>query len=96
MSLITTAIMSLGLVSGANMFARMGQYFEFGIICGLPMMLTKPFEKNSERLMTFIVMVCFAGFFYYATAIWMSFDDVYARYTIPQFLGSLFQEQHFS
>ena len=92
MSFLSAAIMSVGLVSAANMFARMGQYFEFGIICGLPWMLTKPFEKNSERLVSLITLVCFAGYFYYATTVWMPFDDHFSRRTLMDFLLSIWQD----
>lgn len=89
MSFLSASILSLGLNSGANMFARMGQYFEFGIICGLPWMLTKPFEKNSERLISLIAIACFAGYFYYTNVHWVNFDQVYDRYTILEFLEGL-------
>ena len=96
MAFLTVAIMSIGLVNAANMFARMGQYFEFGIICGLPWMLTKPFEKNSERLVTLIAIVCFAGFFCYANMVQLVFDDNYGRYTVMQFLERIMQDIIFS
>lgn len=92
MAFVTVAIMSIGLVNAANMFARMGQYFEFGIICGLPWMISKPFEKRSERLISLIAILCFAGFFCYANLVQIYFDDHYGRYTIAQFLERLFQE----
>ena len=92
MAFIAAAVMSIGLVSAANMFARMGQYFEFGLICGLPWMLTKPFEKSSERLIYLIAIVCFAGFFCYSNIFWMPFDDSYDRYTLLQFLDLLWQD----
>lgn len=92
MAFITVSIMSIGLVSAANMFARMGQYFEFGVICGLPWMLNKPFEKSSERLIYLIAIVCFAGFFCYSNMIWMPFDDNYDSYTLLQFFELLMQD----
>lgn len=89
MSFLTVAIMSVGLVNAANMFARMAQYFEFGIICGLPWMISKPFEKDSERLISLIAMVCFAGFFAYSNLVQIVFDDNYDRYTLMQFVESI-------
>lgn len=96
MAFLTVAIMSIGLVNAANMFARMGQYFEFGIICGLPWMLTKPFEKSSERLVSLVAIVCFAGYFYYANTIQIVFDDHFGRYTVMQFLERIMQDIIFS
>lgn len=91
MAFLTVAIMSVGLVNAANMFARMGQYFEFGIICSLPWMISKPFEKSSERLISMIAIVCFAGFFCYANLVQIYFDDHYGRYTLMQYLVRIWQ-----
>lgn len=91
MSFITVAIMSVGLVSAANMFARMGQYFEFGVICALPWMLKQPFEKSSERLVYLIATACFAGYFCYANLVQIVFDDHFGRYTVMEFLDTLWR-----
>lgn len=90
MSLITVAIMSIGLVNAANMFARMGQYFEFGLICSLPWILRKSFEPRSARLMTGVALVCFFSYFCYANLVQIYFDDHFGRYTVLQFIQSLF------
>ena len=96
MAFLTVSIMSIGLVNAANMFARMGQYFEFGIICGLPWMLTKPFDKYSERLISLVAIVCFAGYFCYANLVQIVFDDHFGRYTVMQFLERIWQDIIFS
>lgn len=90
MSIITVAIMSIGLISAANMFARMGQYFEFGMICSLPWMLKKAFDKESARFVGVIAIVCFVGYFCYANLVQIYFDDHYGRHTILEFIQSLF------
>ena len=90
MSIITVAIMSLGLISAANMFARMAQYFEFGVICSLPWMLKKSFDKSSARFVGAIAIVCFVGYFCYANLVQIYFDDHYGRHTILEFIRSLF------
>lgn len=95
MSFITVSIMSIGLINAANMFGRMGQYFEFGVICGLPWMLTKPFDERSERLVSLIAILCFAGYFCYANLIQINFDDNYTRITIAQFLQTIMREIFF-
>lgn len=89
MSIITVAIMSIGLVNAANMFARMGQYFEFGLICGLPWMLHKIFDRRSERLMAAIALACFLGYFLYANLVQLYFDDHFSRYSLFFFIQSL-------
>ena len=90
MSIISVAIMSLGTISGANMFGRMAQYFEFGMICGLPWIIKKVFEPRSAKLVTGIALVLFFVYFYYAYQINMVFDDHYRAVTIFEFIISLF------
>lgn len=92
MSFLTVSIMAIGLVSAANMFARMGQYFEFGVICGLPWMLTKPFDQRSTRLISFLAIVCFAGYFCYANLVQIVFDDHFGRYTVMEFVQIIWQD----
>lgn len=91
MSFLTVSIMAIGLVSAANMFARMGQYFEFGVICSLPWMITKPFDQRSTRLISFVAIVCFFGYFCYANLVQIYFDDHFGRYTVMEFLQSIWQ-----
>lgn len=92
MAFLTVTIMSIGLVNAANMFGRMGQYFEFGVICGLPWMLTKPFEKNSERLVSLIAIVCFAGYFCYSNLVQIVFDNEYYRYTVLEYFEIILRD----
>lgn len=86
MSIISFAFMSMGTQAGANMFGRMGTYFELGTICCLPMMLKKTFEERSYQLITMIACVCFLGFFVYANAININFDQAYQAIGLGRFL----------
>lgn len=88
MSIISLAFMILGTQSGANMFGRMGNYFELGTICCLPLMLKKTFETRTYRLITGIACICFIGFFIYANAVKLVFDHNYSAVSIFQFLFS--------
>lgn len=88
MSIISLAFMILGTQSGANMFGRMGNYFELGAICCLPIMLKKTFENRSYRLIAGIACICFMGFFIYANAIKLMFDHNYSAISIFQLLFS--------
>ena len=92
MSIISVSIMSLGLISAANMFARMAQYFEFGLICALPWMIRKPFEKMSGRLVMLIALACFTGYFVYAQAVWMPFDENYSALSLLEFFRGVFED----
>ena len=87
MSIISFAFMIMGTRSGANMFARMAHYFEASIACCLPWMLQQTFEKKSYRLVSAVAVVCFFGFFVYANAIDMRFDDAYNAGSILRLFG---------
>lgn len=75
MSIISFAFMVLGTNSGANMFGRMGNYFELGTIIMLPEMLERTFNKRSYRFISRVAIVCFLGFFVYANGIHGRFDS---------------------
>jgi hypothetical protein len=87
MSIISLSCMAMGTQSGANMFARMAQYFEIGTICCLPWMIRTPFDRRSRRLVTIVAVVCFLGFFVYANGISGNFD---AEYQAIKIIGELF------
>ena len=78
MSIISLSFMILGTNSGANMFGRMGNYFELGTLVFLPEMLDRTFNKRSNYLISGIAIFCFLLFFIYANGIHSSFDADYA------------------
>jgi hypothetical protein len=80
--------MMLGTQSGANMFGRMGNYFELGTLCCLPKMLKQTFDKRSYRLIAGVACLCFLGFFAYANAGKLSFEQHYRAISLWQFLFS--------
>lgn len=90
MSIISLAFMAMGTQAGANMFGRMGNYFELGTICYLPTMLRKTFDEKSYRLISIIACVCFLGFFVYANAINLDFGQAYKAISLWDFISSLF------
>ena len=90
MSIISLAFMSMGTQAGANMFGRMGNYFELGTICCLPIMLKKTFEKRSYQLIAGLACVCFLGFFVYANLFNSAFDNEYYSIGFWQFVKSIF------
>ena len=87
MSIISFAFMVMGTQSGANMFARMAHYFELATACCLPWMLKQTFEKKSYRLVSIVAALCFLGYFVYANAINMRFDEAYKAGSIFTLLG---------
>ena len=90
MSIISLAFMTMGTQSGANMFGRMGNYFELGTICILPWMLEQTFDKRSYRLISSLAVIAFLGFFAYANLIATNFDQVYRSVGLLELLASLF------
>jgi hypothetical protein len=90
MGIISFAFMCMGTQAGANMFGRMGNYLEVGIICTLPWMLRQVFDSTSYRLVSSIACACFMGFFFYANAINIQFDAHYKAMTLWQFLQTIF------
>ncbi|MBR4889275.1 MAG: EpsG family protein [Clostridia bacterium] len=86
MSIISLAFMVMGTQAGANMFGRMGNYFELGTVCYLPTMLKKTFEPRSYRLISTVACVCFLGFFVYANAFNLTFDTAYSSVNLFDFL----------
>lgn len=89
MSILSFAFMFMGTQAGANMFGRMGNYFELGTICCLPRMLSKTFNSRSNKLVTAIACVCFFGFFFYANAINLKFGQVYCSISLIDFIASI-------
>lgn len=90
MSIISLAFMAMGTQTGANMFGRMGTYFELGTICCLPKILDNAFDKRSYRLIASIAAICFLGYFTYANAINIDFGVEYSSISLWQFISSLF------
>lgn len=86
MSIISLAFMSMGTQSGANMFGRMASYFELGTLCCLPDMMDNTFEQRSHNLVRGIAVAGFCGFFIYANAINMRFDDSYQAISLFELL----------
>ena len=66
MSIISLALMIMGTVSGANMFARMAMYFEMGTLVCLPGMLKKCFHGKRYQLVSLVAILCFFAYFVYA------------------------------
>lgn len=87
MSIISLAFMILGTVQGANMFGRMGNYFELGTLCSLPWMLRKAFRGKYYDLIRLAAVAGFLAFFYYAWGIHTPFDTAYQATTLWAFLN---------
>lgn len=89
MSIVTVFILMIGLVQGANLFARMAAYYEIALCISFPWMIQKVFNKESSRLLTVIAIICFFGYFLYEFGISKEFGSGYRAITLWQFLGEL-------
>ena len=89
MSILSAMILMLGLVEGANMYARMTGYFVVGTLIALPWIINKLFTKQSAQFVTVCASVLYFGYFWYEYAIHMNFASEYKAITLWQFIQSL-------
>lgn len=90
MSIVSAFILTIGLVQGANLYARMAAYFEIATAIAIPWMIKKLFTKQSAQLVTVMAAILYFGYFYYEFAITKGFDAQYKAITLWQFIQSLF------
>lgn len=90
MSIVSAFILTIGLVQGANLYARMAAYFEIATAIALPWMIKKLFTKQSAQLVTVMASILYFGYFYYEFAISKDFGANYSAITLWQFIQSLF------
>lgn len=90
MSITTVFVMMIGLVQGANLFARLAAYYEIALGISLPWMIEKLFERKSVRLLKILAYILFFGYFLYEFAISKGFGDGYRAITLWEFIKSLF------
>lgn len=89
MSVVSAFILTIGLVQGANLFARMAAYFEIATAVALPWMIKKLFTKQSAQMVTVIATVLYFGYFLYEFGISKHFDTEYSAITLWQFFREL-------
>lgn len=90
MSMVSAFILAIGLVQGANLYARMAGYFEIATAIALPWMIKKLFTKQSAQFVTVMASVLYFGYFYYEFAISKDFGANYSAITLWDFVVSLF------
>lgn len=90
LSCLSAFILTIGLVEGANLYARMAAYFEIFIAISLPWMIKKLFTVQSAKLVTVCAVVLYFAYFYYEFAVSKSFETDYSAISIWQFVSSLF------
>ena len=90
MSIVGAFILMIGMVQGANLYARMAGYFEIMTALALPWMIKKVFDKRSAELITTIACVCYFGYFCYEFGVSKSFGQQYRAISLWQFIVELF------
>ena len=90
MSIVSAFILTIGLVEGANMYARMAGYFEIATAIALPWMIHRLFTKKSVRIVTGWAAALYFGYFWIEFAITKNFSQQYSAITVWQFIESLF------
>ena len=90
MSIVSAFILTIGLIEGANLFARMAGYFEIATAVALPWMINKLFTKKSAQLVTICAAILYFGYFLYEFGVSKDFGNSYRAISLWQFLKSLF------
>lgn len=89
MSIVSAFILTIGLVEGANLYARMAGYFEIATAITLPWMIKKIFTKQSAQIVTVCAAVLYFGYFWYEFAITKDFSNNYSAISWWQFIQEL-------
>lgn len=89
MSIVSAFILTIGLVEGANLYARMAGYFEIATAITLPWMIKKTFTKQSAQIVTVCAAVLYFGYFWYEFAITKDFSNNYSAISWWQFIQEL-------
>lgn len=89
MSIYAVFILMIGLIQGANLFARMAAYYEIALSISFPWMINKIFNKRSAHFITILATICFFGYFLYEFGISKDFGSGYRAITLWQFFREL-------
>ena len=91
MSIVSAFILTIGLVQGANLYARMAAYFEIATAVALPWIIKKLFTKQSAQYITIIACVLYFGYFMFEFSVSKSFNTEYSDITLWKFFTGLFR-----
>lgn len=89
MSIVSAMIISVGLVEGANMYARMAGYFEIAIPVALPWIISRLFTKESVKTVNALAACLYFLYFLYEFVVAKQFDAQYKAHTFWQFIQML-------
>lgn len=89
-SILSSLILSIGLVEGGNLFARMAGYFEWASAISLPWMINKLFKTNSRRFVFICAGVLYFIYFIYEFTVSKNFGSDYSAIGLFDFVKTLF------
>ena len=89
MAIVSSIILMMGMVQGANLYARMAAYFEFAAAITLPWMIKKLFTRKSAQLVAALAVICYFGYFLFEFGVSKSFGAQYRAVTLWQFFMEL-------
>lgn len=90
MAIVSSMILTIGMVQGANLYARMAAYFEIAQAITLPWMIKKLFDIRSRKFVTVIAGMCYFGYFCYEFGVSKNFGGQYRAISLWQFVLELF------
>lgn len=93
MSIVSSMILTLGMVQAANLFARMAAYFEVATALAIPWMIKKLFTKRSAQFVTVCAVVLYFSYFLYEFSVSKNFGSDYSAITLWQFISELIYPQ---
>lgn len=89
MSMVSAFILMIGLIQGANLFARMAAYFEIATAIALPWMIKKLFITKSAKFVIACAFVLYFVYFLYEFGVSKGFEDGYTAISLWQFVKKL-------
>ena len=89
MSIVSALILSIGLVEGANLYARMAGYFELATAVALPWIIQRLFTRQSAKLVTLFAGILYFGYFMFEFAITKNFGTEYSAITLWELVREL-------
>lgn len=84
LTMLNGAIMFVGLFGTANYFGRLANYFLIFQSLSLPWMLKK-IGGRDRKMLTILMVLGFAAYFYYANVINQPFDQDFARLSLAEY-----------
>lgn len=87
-TMLNGAIMFVGLFGTANYFARLANYFIIFQAIALPWMLKKIGGRDG-KVLTWLMLIGYAAYFYYGNAINQPFSQYFSRLTLAEYFAQM-------